>query len=411
MTEINFDMLSSIAKEEFNKIQGPMQNESRLLNEFLDSVRDILNIDPHVYHDPLEDFPHAPLTMEDKWIYKNTIQFNTRKELIDWADSILTNKKIAAVDGSQIYEDRMIRIPVGLVRVVGLCVKYDGLTRPLILDEYHGINSEMKLPGGTPIEQNTLRLPNEFVDAFRAYYEHNLEIKLMEEKPDLIISDNPLIQSYLLVGKDKEIKKELISYMMRMLYYSKIKKIPVIGITDSPQSKEFCELVKAIHDTDKNKWEVSILDKKGIDDTHLIKDLLDLYDRTCVFCSQNEILDHYKQKVDINLDPKQDANYLDLDFQKELGFYYTRLSPLSIVRVELPLWIMKIPGLIDTIHQYICAQAAIGEGHPHLNMEAHHLVIIKSKYAQFFENVLLEEAAKTNIIFAGSTKELRKRIF
>lgn len=411
MNEINFDALSSIAKEEFNKIKGAVKSESDLLDEFRNMVKDMMNINPLVYENGFNEFPTAPCPMEDQWIYKNPIKFQSRKHMIDWADSILRDKKIAAVDGSQIYEDRMIRIPVGLVRVVGLCVKYDGLTRPLILDEYHGVNSEMKLPGGTPIEKNALKLPNEFVDAFRAYYEHNLEIKLMDQKPDLIFSDNPLIQTYLLVGRKEEIKKELISYMLRMLYYSRKNKIPIIGITDSPQSKEFCELVKAVHETEKKSWDISLLDKKGIEDIYLIGDLLDIYDRTCVFRSQNEILDKYKDKVDINIDPKQKPQYLEINFQNELGFYYTRLSPLSIVRIELPLWIMKIPGLIDKIHQYVCAQAAIGDGHPHLNMEAHHLVIIKNKYSQFFQNVLLEEAAKADIPFYASTKELRKQIF
>ncbi len=411
MNEINFDALSAIAKEEFNKIKGSMASDSKLLDEYLNMVKDILLIDPRVYKDPLNDFPNVPLTMEDKWIFKNQIQFKTRKEMIDWADSILMKKKIAAVDGSQIYEDRMIRIPVGLVRVLGLCVTYDGTTRPLILDEYHGVNSEMKFPGGSSIEQNSLRLPNEIVDAFRAYYEHNLEIKLMDQEPDLIFSDNPLIQTYLLAGKRNEIKRELIVYMMKMLYYSRMKKIPVVGIIDSPQSKEFCQLVKMIHDTEKKSWDMTLLDKKGFEDTHLIADLLDLYDRTCVFLSQNEILTNYKEKIDINMDSKQKAQYLDLNFQHELGFYYTRLSPLSIVRVELPLWIMKVPGLIEKIHNYICAQAALGEGHPHLNMQAHNFVVIRSKHSQFFQNILLEEAAKTGMRFSGTTKELRKKIF
>jgi len=411
MNEIDFEKLAAIAKEEFNKIRGPMVSESALLAEYVDMVKDILKMDPKVFSSPIPGFPNVPLPIEEKWIYTFNKQFKNRQELINFADGILTGKKVAAVDGSQIYEDRMIKIPVGLVRVLGICVTYDGKTLPKILDEYYGINSEMKLPGGTPIPQNALGLPNESVDAYRSFFEHNLEIKLMDEKPEIIFSDNPLIQTYLLAGKTKEMRNEHIQSIMRMLYYSKVEKIPVIGLIDSSQSQEFCGLVKAIHDVEKKPWDMSLIDKKGYQDTQLWSDILDLYDRTCVFQSQHEIMTHYSGRINIEKSPQAKPKLEDLNFTHDLCFYYTRLSPFGIQRIEIPLWIMKKPGLIDQIHKIICAQAALGEGHPHLLSQAHNFVVIRSQYSKFFVNVLLQEANYSGISFRGSTKELRKLIF
>ena len=411
MNEIDFEKLATIAREEFNKIRGPMSSESTLLAEYVDMVKDILQMDPKLFSSPIPGFPNVPLPLEDNWIYKFKIQFKSRQELIDFADGILTGNKIAAVDGSQIYEDRMIKIPIGLVRVLGICVTYDGKTLPKILDEYYGINSEMKLPAGTPIPQNALGLPNDCVDAYRSFYEHNLEIKLMNEKPALIFSDNPLIQTYLLAKKTKEMRNEHIHSMMRMLYHSKMEKIPVVGLIDSSQSQEFCTLVKAIHDVEKKSWDMSLIDKKGYHDAHLWSDLLDLYDRTCVFQSQHEIMNYYSGKINVEKNPQGKPKFEDLNFTHDLCFYYTRLSPFGIQRVEVPYWIMKRPGLIDQVHKYVCAQAALGEGHPHLLMQAHNFVVIRNQYSKFFVNVLLQEAQNTGITFRGSTKELRKLIF
>jgi len=408
MDEIDYEKISRIARAEFNKVIGAIEGDNKLLDEYVNMIQDIFKMDPRLFALTDPQFPNVPLTMEDKWLFPFPKKFKTKKELLDFADDTLKNKRIGAVDGSQVYQDWIVKIPVGLIRVLGISVLYDGKTLPKKIDEYYGVNSKMKYPAGSQPPQNALGLQDELVDVYRSFFEHNVEIQLMDEKPNLIFTDNPLIQTYLTVGRQEETRKELIHPMMRMLYHSNKQQVPVAGIIDSPKSQELCLLVKMIHDIEKQPGDMSLLEKRGFDDVHLFGNFLGLYDRTCVFRSQHQVLNYYKGLVNINPDPSDTPKEIELKYEREIVFYYTRLSPFGVARVELPVWVMKGNGLIDELHKLICAQAAIGEGHPHLLVQAHNSVVLRKTISRFYVNVLVEEAMRSRVPIFGSTKELRK---
>jgi hypothetical protein len=118
----------------------------------------------------------------------------------------------------------------------------------------------------------------------------------------------------------------------------------------------------------------------------------------------------YDRDLNMSIHKDQPKKNVPFNSVHDLGFYYTRLSPFGIVRVELPLWIMKQKGFIDQLHEIICAQAAIGEGYPHLITEAHNGAVIRNNVAQFFVNNMVNEATKHGLSVRGSTKEIRKMI-
>ena len=130
MDEIDYEKISRIARAEFNKVIGAIEGDNKLLDEYVNMIQDIFKMDPRLFALTDPQFPNVPLTMEDKWLFPFPKKFKTKKELLDFADDTLKNKRIGAVDGSQVYQDWIVKIPVGLIRVLGLSVLYDGKTLP-----------------------------------------------------------------------------------------------------------------------------------------------------------------------------------------------------------------------------------------------------------------------------------------
>lgn len=219
--------------------------------------------------------------------------------------------------------------------------------------------------------------------------------------PAIALVDGSLIL-WSLQSEPVDVRHQLLSEYLAALDWFERRRIPVAGYISDPGSFELANALRLYLCPEspaqcRRCWETSAGELRLCYELHhfrdpaLLADLLGEYERTCLFASRSQILEHYRQH--------------------EIRFFYLRAGE-EIVRIETPAWVAGDPELLDLLHGLICDQCRRSGSqppYPPALHEAHEQAVISTADRELVEFLIEEELSRRGVTYLKSAKARHKR--
>lgn len=251
------------------------------------------------------------------------------------------------IDGSQIYPLDHSPVVWAYVQTVA----YRKQRPPLFESQFVDIGSKIAQGDSQAIEllENRDEL-TALTNAWRTLLEMRMACVAAQSYPgDIVLLDNGLLP-WLSVG-GVTASHRLQEYLELLLV---MRPDLIAGVISGPQSRLLARLVNLI---EAETIEQGIQDGHDIADSLLMRRLLQPGERSALF---------------IHGSPR---NRVFQDAGAGVYFFFLRINEQEIARVELPAWLTEDPGLVDTIHASVLADAR-ATGYSYVLSQAHQHVTI-----------------------------------
>jgi hypothetical protein len=346
------------------------------------SLLKVLSMGEILLNYTLEATPSKELEEKGFWIhYKDPINCETLEKASQKAAQLLDQRRVSAIDGSQIYPMESLNISIGLVQGCCMTINYGSVSE--------------KIPSTYETKKKVKCL---FPSDFEGYFMHQftdmhrfkLELSMAEGLSDtFLLIDGSLKLNYLTQinsGLHGNYRDDLEEFHITC---QKNKIIPV-GYIDSSRSTEISRLIQILLQENNENPKGIVFQSSS--DAILLNQWAKKHadarfgDRTCIFHSR---VSH----------PSESPN--------RICFFYFKASQEDLVRVEFP---ETMINSIDQIWEVLIAQCLIGNCYPYLIDMCHKEVVLTNRDERNLEQYLQKFFAKQGIRFYFHNKERNKRL-
>jgi hypothetical protein len=382
---LDIKMLSSELSSRKNEIIGYENELSGASKPYLEKLP-ALDIMDASANEKLPRYSGCKVLEEGAFIKKFNKKLASRKEATDWALSILKDKTIAAVDGSQIFPSKEISASIGLAQ------------------SYTIINSHKEGGQFSTSAIMSLIFPDDFEEygSRYVYAEAPVSLKRFELECDSIIDfmdrhkgcpiffDGSIVLSFINQVEEK-LRERYVKKIISMLDASEETKTPVIAYTDLSLNRDLVTLIQKYFMLRYSPY---------IKDIHLIRSSMAWGDRTRAFLSDRD-----------DKGGKENKSVLDLygKHRDMVAFFYIQASGGLPSKVEIPLWCYN-SGMVDDIADIIRSECIIRPGYPDIIHRAHEYAKISHTENELFNSILESFAIQNNIKLYRSAKEFNKQL-
>lgn len=374
---LDLESLADELKEKQEIIEKWIKESDSATKGLLDKIDLLENIDASALE--TVDHPGARPLEEGALFRKYNRTWEDRQGALEWIDSVLSDVKVAAVDGSQIYPQKEMFLPVAVVQSALVINRH----RDSDFDKLH----DVKLLSPEDLgEENILpKHRDEMVDAIRFKSECKLLQRSLEEKGVFTFLDGSLVLSHIQSIKYTS-KQVYLKGIIDLLNSSKESKDVLASYIDLSKSTDLCSLLSHL---------ANIPGRPNVWDVVLLKDRMEWGDRTKAFiCDRDD-----------SWGPgKNTALEMYGDYELSIGFFYIQLSKGLPARVEFPVWIAQ-RGQLDKLADVIRAEVLIKGDYPDILYRAHEYAVIRAKESEIFKR-MAQELLKDRL--GASSKELYK---
>lgn len=314
-----------------------------------------------------------------------------QQEARAWALRTLTNRPVAAVDGSQIAPAKEFSMAVGALQI-GWYINYHTQGGKYIKDvdfdvitpgELEPVTSESDRTGGTSVfpdwylnQQRFVRECGKIADLMLAWSPH-------EQKP-LFLFDGSFVISF--AGQMlPDRARPYITAVTDLLEVSKTTRIPVVAFVDTSYSRDLAALIE---------WMNNDEPRRGLTDARMLGDQLPHWgDRSPLFwCDRDDTLSREARG----------------DFYRDVAFCYMRLTADGDpVRVEMPRWMVE-EGVAEDALCLVRAEAVVGNGYPWALETADALAVLRMEDRERFHQLFEQFARQYDIVMQRTTKTQSK---
>jgi hypothetical protein len=339
---------------------------------------------------PTAEFDRAPdlrLAFDQHWV--------SHVEARTWALTILRDRPVAAVDGSQITPTKDLSIPIGAVQI-GWFINFHQAGGWYIKDITFDVLAPTELTEGLDeaSDQAESNFPTQQVNRLRFLGECERLCAIMaeyaavaEEQRPLCFFDGSLIVSF--AGLLLPIHAQAyVQAVRKVLDASERYRVPLVGFVDSSLSRDLVTLLEVLH---------AQPDALNLTDGGLIKlaGLLPAWgDRTPLFfCARDDRLSRSGQA----------------DFYEDVAFSYIQLaSERPPARLELPRWLVEA-GRAEEIINLVRAECVVGMGYPYAIETADALAVISQQDRQRFYALFEQFAQRSGLSLTRARKAISKQ--
>jgi hypothetical protein len=304
-----------------------------------------------------------------------------------WAQPVLQDAPVAAVDGSQIMPTKDIALPLGAVQI-GWFVNYHAAGGRYEKD----VSFDVLAPDELGDESDDLEsgFPDWRVNQQRFVGECERVCALMErfaaERParrPLCFFDGSLVISF--AGQLRPNRAApYLQAVQQMLDASQQLRVPLAGFVDSSMSRDLVTLLNHVVGPP----------HLSLTDGGLLGRLLPAWgDRSPIFrCARLDILTQQQRAP----------------FYKEIAFCYMRLTAdRPPARIELPLWMVE-EGWAEEALDLVRAECVIGAGYPYAIETADATAVIQQAERERFLALVQQFAEREGLSFRQTRKSLSK---
>ncbi|HSK74797.1 MAG TPA: DNA double-strand break repair nuclease NurA [Pyrinomonadaceae bacterium] len=313
-----------------------------------------------------------------------------------WAAEILKNRTTFAADGSQIYAEKDISLPVGAIQIGWFENPHDSsqhyeknayfeLLSPkdLLENQDEPMNPETRV-GERRFHAEVAKVA-EFLQRKRGWQQRG-------ERMPLAFFDNTLLISFSL--PQTQIQESFLQAAVNLVRLSRDCEVPLIGYIDRSFSRDLLHLLDAF------EGKLSF-DKQTLYDATILysstpefpQTLKNWGDRTCFCYSRRKGLSAF-------IDPQTEKSLV--------GFVYLQTTSDSApARLDIPSWVFE-EGLLDEVLNVVRAECIIGLGYPYALETADQTAVITSRDREIFLRALQEFATREKLNFSVSRKNASK---
>lgn len=306
-----------------------------------------------------------------------------------WAFEILKKRTTFAADGSQLFLEREISLPVGAIQIGWFENPHDETKGYKKNAEFSVLTpADLMLPDEPYIQETIVGLRrfeaeikkvSEFLESKKHWRENG-------ERMPLAFYDNTLLLSISLPKKDFE--ENFIEKLVDLVRLSRETKVPLVGYVDRSYARDLMTMLDAFEG--KRGAALKTLDDASILHSSALKNW---GDRT-PFC--------YAMRR--NLDA-----FIDFQSGKSIvGFVYLQTTGDNVpARLDIPAWIYE-EGLLSEVLDTVRAECVIGLGYPYALETADQTAVITLRDREIFLQALQGFAKENNLNLRVSRKSASK---
>lgn len=340
--------------------------------------------------------PSEELKLSRNFAFSFTENWKNHEEARKWAHSILQKRTTFAADGSQLFVEREVSLPVAAVQVGWFenphddAQGYEKNARFFVLspEELLKDQEEPVIPE-TRVGQKRFEAEVEKVEEFLLKKKGWRE---RSEKMPLAFFDGTLLISF--ARPQTELQESFIKRMVALVKLSRETKVPLVGYVDRSYARDVLGLLDAINNT-------KTANKRTLDDASILhaavsdtsKILKNWGDRTCFCYSKRRGLDAF----------------IDEKTQKSIvGFCYLQTtSDNPPARLDIPSWIYE-ENLLNEVLDVVRAECVVGLGYPYALETADQIAVITLRDREIFLQALQGFANQNKLGFNVSRKAASK---
>lgn len=338
--------------------------------------------------DEMESAVNFAFSFGEKWKH--------HEEARKWASERLRQRTTFAADGSQLFVEREVSLPVAAVQIGWFENPHDDAQsyeknarftvlspEDLLKDQEEPVIPETRV--GQKRFEMEVEKAREFLEKKKGWQERG-------EKMPLAFFDGTLLISFALPRT--ELQNGFIETMVKLVSLSRDTKVPLVGYIDRSYARDLLGLLDAI-DGVKNS------NKRTLDDASILhaavsgdsRILNNWGDRTC-FC--------YSKRRGLNafIDPQTEKSIV--------GFCYLQTtSDNPPARLDVPSWIYE-DGLLNEVLDVVRAECVVGLGYPYALETADQIAVITMRDREIFLQALQGFAVQNNLGFKIARKTASK---
>lgn len=338
--------------------------------------------------DEFERLKTFSVSFAEKW--------SNHEEARAWAAEKLRNRTTFAADGSQLFSEREVSLPVGAIQIGWFENPHDETQRYEKNAYFEILSPETLLQ-----EQEEPVIPETRVGERRFHAEIEKTSEFLRkkqgwrergEKMPLAFFDGTLLVSFSLPQTD--LQDTFIKKMVGLVKLSRETEVPIVGYVDRSYARDLMNLLDSLDGTPASN-------KQTLYDSTILQASTENYpptlqnwgDRTC-FC--------YSRRKGLNA-------FLDEETGESLvGFAYLQTTGEGApARIDIPAWIYE-KGFLDEVLDAVRAECVIGLGYPYALETADATAVISIRDREIFLRALQDFAMREKLAFSVSRKSASK---
>ena len=385
------DGFRRFALEQARDLRDYLTKLARLSEQSYEQLSDKLNSLENVGALPSDELERA-----ENFAFSFNEVWTNHDEARAWAFEILQRRTTFAADGSQLFIEREVSLPVAAVQIGWFENPHDDARgyeknarffvlspEDLLKDQEEPVIPETRV-GQKRFEAEVEKV-EEFLRKKKGWQERN-------ERMPLAFFDGTLLISFALPRT--VLQESFINTMVALVKLSRETRVPLVGYVDRSYARDLLGLLDAL---DGKRSE----NKRTLDDASILhaavsensQTLKNWGDRT-IFC--------YSKRRGLNA-------FIDAPTGKSMvGFCYLQTtSDNPPARLDIPSWIYE-EHLLDEVLDVIRAECVVGLGYPYPLETADQMAVISLRDREIFLAALQGFASENNLSFRVSRKAASK---
>ena len=340
--------------------------------------------------------PSAELDAARNFAFSFGEKWNNHEEARSWAFDVLQNRTTFAADGSQLFVEREVSLPVAAIQIGWFenphndAVGYEKNARFFVLSP-EDLLKDQEEPVIPETRVGQKRFEAE-VEKIKEFLIKKQGWQTRGERMPLAFFDGTLLISFALPRTD--LQESFIKTMVGLAKLSRETEVPLVGYVDRSYARDLLSLLDVVENS-------RAANKRTLDDASILhastsdigKTLQNWGDRTC-FC--------YSKRRGLKA-------FIDTETEKSIvGFVYLQTTADNPpARLDFPAWIYE-KGLLNEVLDVIRAECVIGLGYPYALETADQTAVITMRDRETFLMTLQGFAEKNNLNFKVSRKAASK---
>jgi hypothetical protein len=316
--------------------------------------------------------------------------FANHEDARGWANEVLKCRTTFAADGSQLFLEREVSLPVAAVQI-GWFENHHDSARPYVKNASVEILSPTDLlKGSNSFLRETVVGQRRFereIGKIREFLARADGWEARGERMPVAFYDNTLLLSIASVAED--FQNEFISHLVDLVRHSEATRVPVVGFVDRSYARDLMTMVDVAGGRRAGG-------SRTLDDVTILgaRHLKSWGDRT-PFCRSR------RHGLDAFFDEEKG--------ESSVGFVYLRTTSESPpARLDIPSWVYD-EGMIDEVIDVVRAECVIGLGYPYALETADQTAVITIRDREVFLHALQGFANEHNLNLRVSRKAASKK--
>lgn len=396
------ELLSDELKKQSDGFKQFALTQAADLRDYLEKLRRLAEKSYGEISDKLERLenvgalPSEELKIAENFAFSFGEKWQNHEESRRWAFEILRQRTTFAADGSQLFVEREVSLPVAAIQVGWFenphddAQGYEKNARFTVLSPEDLLkDQEEPVIPETRVGQKRFEME---VDKVKEFLEKKKGWQVRGERMPLAFFDGTLLISFALPRTD--LQTGFIETMVSLVKLSRETKVPLIGYVDRSYARDLLGMLDALDGT-KNS------NKRTLDDASILhaaasenlKTLRNWGDRSC-FC--------YSKRRGLNafIDPQTEKSIV--------GFCYLQTtSDNPPARIDVPSWIYE-DGLLNEVLDVVRAECVVGLGYPYALETADQVAVITMRDREIFLQALQGFSVQNNLGFKIARKAASK---